>query len=111
LLAALTAPRPGKWGNRFIATEKRSPGKSIGGFYIAVPTDQDAVECFRDEMRIRIELDADLMRCHLEALHGKNLACWCNLDEPWCHVDVLLELSALLNCGRSPGPAALTVDD
>lgn len=26
------------------------------------------------------------------ALRGKNLACWCPLDEP-CHADVLLELA------------------
>jgi hypothetical protein len=27
-----------------------------------------------------------------DALHGKNLACWCRLDQP-CHADVLLELA------------------
>ncbi len=27
-----------------------------------------------------------------EALHGKNLACWCPLDQP-CHADVLLEIA------------------
>jgi hypothetical protein len=27
------------------------------------------------------------------ALRGKNLACWCGLDEPHCHVDTLLELA------------------
>lgn len=29
---------------------------------------------------------------HLEDLRGKNLACWCALDQP-CHADVLLELA------------------
>ena len=28
-----------------------------------------------------------------EALHGKDLVCWCPLDQP-CHADVLLELAA-----------------
>ena len=28
----------------------------------------------------------------LEELRGKNLACWCPLDEP-CHADVLLDLA------------------
>jgi len=28
----------------------------------------------------------------IEQLRGKNLACWCKLDEP-CHADVLLELA------------------
>lgn len=27
-----------------------------------------------------------------EQLRGKNLACWCRLDQP-CHADVLLELA------------------
>lgn len=27
-----------------------------------------------------------------DALRGKNLACWCPLDQP-CHVDVLLDLA------------------
>lgn len=29
---------------------------------------------------------------HLDKLEGKNLACWCPLDQP-CHADVLLELA------------------
>jgi len=28
----------------------------------------------------------------LPSLRGKNLACWCPLDQP-CHADVLLELA------------------
>jgi hypothetical protein len=30
-------------------------------------------------------------RCDLAPLRGKDLACWCPLDQP-CHADVLLEL-------------------
>lgn len=29
---------------------------------------------------------------HLHELRGKNLACWCPLDQP-CHADVLLEIA------------------
>ena len=29
---------------------------------------------------------------HLPALRGKDLACWCPLDQP-CHADILLELA------------------
>lgn len=28
----------------------------------------------------------------VQALRGKDLACWCRLDQP-CHADVLLELA------------------
>lgn len=29
----------------------------------------------------------------IDGLYGKNLACWCAVDAPHCHVDVLLELA------------------
>jgi hypothetical protein len=32
------------------------------------------------------------VRAAREELAGKNLACWCALDQP-CHADVLLELA------------------
>lgn len=35
---------------------------------------------------------ADSIRTAREKLGGKNLACWCALDQP-CHADVLLELA------------------
>ena len=35
---------------------------------------------------------ASLFTRHLHELRGKNLACWCKLDEP-CHADVLLKLA------------------
>ena len=34
----------------------------------------------------------DWMDCHLDELQGRDLACWCPLDQP-CHADVLLELA------------------
>lgn len=38
------------------------------------------------------------------ALRGKNLACWCPLDEP-CHADVLLEIA---NPSSTPSPSSNT---
>jgi hypothetical protein len=35
---------------------------------------------------------ADDVRRTIEKLRGKNLACWCPLDQP-CHADVLLDLA------------------
>ncbi len=42
----------------------------------------------------KVEIDAKRrwMREHLHELRGKNLACWCPLDQP-CHADALLELA------------------
>ena len=34
----------------------------------------------------------DWIDAHIEDLNGRDLACWCPLDQP-CHADVLLELA------------------
>lgn len=46
-----------------------------------------AVEAFRDMCHCG---RFDLSRAH--ELKGRNLACWCPLDQP-CHADVLLEIA------------------
>jgi len=95
--------RPGRWGNPFIVTEKVKPGVVFGGAahgYVAVPTVDDAVECFRLFLNER----PDLVEEAQQSLRGKNLACWCRLDQP-CHADVLLELA------NRPVCEALSVSD
>lgn len=96
--------RPGRWGNPFAPP------------YV---WPELAVELFRDMMtwgfnpaKLKHLSDADFAKVreamrawslrlnygneHIHAakteLRGKNLACWCKLDEP-CHADVLLELA------------------
>lgn len=83
--------RPGPWGNPFVVTGKVRAGAGIGVEYIAVPTVDDAVACYR-EMFVMEGPRADWLREHLNELRGKNLACWCKPGEP-CHADVLLELA------------------
>ena len=63
--------RPSKWGNPFTVAEYGQGG---------------AVVKFRDYINHSFEYD------DIKQLRGKNLACWCRLDEP-CHADVLLELA------------------
>lgn len=60
--------RPTKWGNPHITPERYRA--MIDGNVWTFPTTRD----IRRELR------------------GKNLACWCPLDQP-CHADVLLELA------------------
>jgi hypothetical protein len=65
-------------------------------------TREMAVECFRDLMRSRLQRDPDdhpddaayVQRWHdmLAEMRGRDVACWCPLDEP-CHGDVWLELA------------------
>ncbi len=68
--------RPSRWGNPF------QLGAGI--------TRTGCVNMFRHY------LDADMLAISKDqvraALRGKNLACWCPLDQP-CHADVLLNLA------------------
>ena len=41
------------------------------------------------------------MKLALPDLRGKNLACWCKLDQP-CHADVLLDLANRPTCAALP---------
>lgn len=70
--------RPSKWGNPF----------RIGDF--GIPNAAEAVDRFREWWDGRVvgpPVPA------IAGLRGKNLACWCPLDQP-CHADVLLELAS-----------------
>lgn len=76
---AVIVARPSKWGNPF-KVEK-------GGMSRA-----DAVAHYRHMLQkpgVRGEVDRALIRAELA---GKDLACWCRIDE-LCHADVLLEIA------------------
>jgi len=64
---AVSVTRPGKWGNPFTVAEY---GREC------------AIQKYREWV-----IGKDLSE-----LRGKNLACYCPLDQP-CHADVLLELA------------------
>lgn len=86
----VSVTRPGKWGNPFIVgqlyTRRRMcPG---GGKESNIVVDAEhAVRLFR-----RFTARETLYQIESEQLRGKNLACFCALDQP-CHADVLLELA------------------
>ena len=69
--------RPSKWGNAFLVGPLCPPRLAVINFRNMLNR--------HDRREIR------------ESLGGKNLACWCPLDQP-CHADVLLELA---NAGPS----------
>jgi hypothetical protein len=76
--------RPGKWGNPFAIGKEclgRSPIDNVG-----------AVGFFEDMLS-----DPELMNLtgypkDFSSLRGKNLACFCSLNEP-CHADILLKVA------------------
>lgn len=87
----VSVTRPGKWGN---------PWKGI--------TQSVAVAWFRKDLLHEMAAKGGpsvtegthsgvseyfwKMGQSIEELRGKNLACWCPLDQP-CHADVLLEIA------------------
>ena len=84
--------RPGKWGNIFSVAPTLKPGAKVaGGQYVAVPTVEDAVECFRLWLVENPDGRA-LAEAAGQELRGKNLACWCKPGD-LCHADVLLEVA------------------
>lgn len=51
-------------------------------------TAEDCLRLYRESLKIQRAYRRFIKR----ELRGKNLACWCPLDQP-CHADVLLELA------------------
>lgn len=101
---AVVVARPSRWGNPHVIS--RVPTLDGRGHYWQIVTDPErelhmirltevearecAVETFSRTLRYR-GLD-------LEPLRGRDLACWCPLDQP-CHADVLIEIA---NTEREP---------
>lgn len=83
---AVYVGRPTKWGN---------PWRIHGSI-----TRDIAVARFRADLLAAIEdpwgsphdIEFRVMAESLDELRGRNLACWCPLDEE-CHADVLLEVA------------------
>lgn len=71
--------RPSRYGNHHKVGD---PG---------VPDRATAVDLFRKDMDAGISHAPEFIDW-IEALRGRDLACYCPLDEP-CHADVLLELA------------------
>lgn len=69
-----------------------------------VGVDGNAAECvakFKEDWKWGLShpLGKLALQSTLDKLRGKNLSCWCPLDQP-CHADVLLELA---NSAPAPG--------
>jgi hypothetical protein len=85
-LGAVVVARPTKWGNPYTVEFTGSRAQSAASFrtFLRLRRTQlwppGWVTDYPSDAEIRTEL------C------GKDLACWCPLDQP-CHADVLLELA------------------
>lgn len=75
----IVVARPSKWGNPY--------GRRRAGAVLTPAERQEAVEAYRWYVLGNAFLMADLTE-----LRGRDLACWCPIDQP-CHADVLLEMA------------------
>lgn len=97
--------RPGLFGNPF---QHSDPALAVRMFRVWVtgalrtaPLFDERMKAIHGKSMMRHQRAA--LRQALPNLRGKNLACWCRLDQP-CHADVLLELAnAPLRCEAADG--------
>lgn len=94
---AVYVGRPSRWGNPFVVS--RTPNGSwdvtadgrlwmhTTGLWVA---QAKAVELF--QIHAGPMGNYEIERDDLDELAGRDLACWCPLDQP-CHADVLLEIA------------------
>lgn len=90
---AVYVGRPTKWGNPFVVSERtscESCGQEIDGAYTA----EQSMAAYRHYLNHPQNLHGWMMptREMIRTLRGKDLVCWCALDQP-CHADVLLEIA------------------
>lgn len=96
----VSVTRPGRHGNPYYP----GCGLGFGGFDadmrpVAWPlnTNADAVRHFREYIRLMQRDEPARFKALVGPLRGKNLACWCGLDDP-CHADVWLEFANMPIC-------------
>ena len=92
---AVYVGRPTKWGNPYWIGSNLPEVFVTDGLTVlwSTPRADDASRRAREfaVRRFRDRLEAENPSLFwFEELRGKDLACWCPLDEP-CHADVLLE--------------------
>jgi hypothetical protein len=84
---AIYVGRPSKWGNM----QRVAPAFEADGIRIPEITQQGAVDIYRQHWERALQ-NWPSARQALEPLRGRDLVCWCRLDQP-CHADVLLDLA------------------
>jgi len=105
---AVYVGRPTIWGNPFThpdpAKAVAAYGDLIGGGERCFSIEPGGLQFARDRHPSTLHWAyADFVREYLPQLRGRDLACWCPLDQP-CHADVLLRLAN----AQAPDPAPLS---
>ncbi len=79
--------RPSQWGNPFPIKEGWEYGKT------KLSPRENAVAKFSLKLFVMRKIMPLVWEKYIAPLRGKNLACWCPLDEP-CHADLLMRDAA-----------------
>lgn len=89
---AVVVARPSKWGNPYRVSGSVNAAQAVAQYRDLI----ERVSHDKVEPRIRHDglgvWDRDIYANIRRDLGGRDLACWCSLDQP-CHADVLLELA------------------
>ena len=94
--------RPSKWGNPWSPANHSIITMNGGTVVASRPgTLAECVVAYEEDIRSGSfgYKTADIRL----ALRGKNLACWCRLDQP-CHADVLLRIASGVLSTGDPNP-------
>lgn len=89
--------RPSQLGNPFKSGDNERAVKLFRQCVCRFPVQGHNINCWRDAGGSVAALVGIASGVLIKDLRGKNLACWCPIDQP-CHADVLLELA------NSPDP-------
>ena len=82
--------RPSKWGNPYTLEWAHNYWAEYA--YSDAQLREAVVEHFNTDLLFVDDFDYPSFEMIRAELRGKNLACWCPLDQP-CHADVLLEVA------------------
>ena len=91
-LLCVLVSRPSKWGNPYkigniVEISSNTPIKRI-----QLTSAEAVVSMFEEYLGYEEMIESNLWKSMKKELKGKNLACWCPLDQP-CHADVLLKIA------------------
>ena len=87
--------RPSKWGNPYRVGDKLEYGE------ITIDAEL-AVALYKNHLAQLKKCGILVVKDKIKELKGKDLACWCPLDQP-CHADVLLKMANPNPRGEWPG--------
>lgn len=88
----ISVTRPGPYGNPYIVGRDGTAEECVTKYRKAW---DHAIACAKRDRTPYMPFGEPV---YLGPLIGKNLACFCRLDQPWCHADVLLEIVPRLTC-------------